>query len=505
MKFIVKTDASHTIDADCLLIALRPAKVENALSLSAEQKTRLPALSAKIDAACNGFLSQQIEAGNLPCEVGSCQLLLDCPNVASGRVLVVVLDETPEALQKGLTAALTQLRERGFQKVVLDLGDDCYSDEMERITRCAYHFAHAAYTFDSFRSEKEQEKSGIKTLIFHPQERRVDEIERALDTVQALLQGEHLVRDLGNTPANVCTPKHLARCGEDLAKEYEECLSVNVLKRKDIEELGMNALLAVAKGGEESPRFIVLEYCPKGEENRAPVVVAGKGVCFDSGGISLKPAAAMDEMKYDMSGAGTVLGLMQALCAAQVKTRVIGLIAAVENMPDGHATHPGDIVKTLNGQTVEILNTDAEGRLILCDALAYAKRFDPKYVIDLATLTGACVVALGYEYSGVLGNDQALIDELLKSGQQTGDLAWQLPLRKQDRQALKSPFADLANVSAGRAAGTISAAAFLSAFCDDYRWAHLDIAGTAWISDAANKGATARPLPLLFDFILRQA
>ena len=324
----------------------------------------------------------------------------------------------------------------------------------------------------------------------------------AVAQAAAIATGMKLTRDLANTPGNVCNPEYLAEQARQLAASFDR-LQTTVLNEKDMEELGMGALLAVARGSANPPRLIVMEYTGPGAEGREPDVLVGKGITFDSGGISLKPGEAMDEMKYDMGGAASVFGTLRALAEMDAPVHVIGIIAAAENMPDGNATRPGDIVRTLSGQTVEILNTDAEGRLVLCDALTYAQRYNPRSIVDIATLTGACIIALGHVATGLLANDDGLAAELLEASREAADKAWQLPLWDDYQEQLKSPFADMANIG-GRPAGTITAACFLSRFVRDQKWAHLDIAGTAWRS-GKDKGATGRPVPLLTRFLLARA
>jgi leucyl aminopeptidase len=314
----------------------------------------------------------------------------------------------------------------------------------------------------------------------------------------ALGKGMKLSRDLANLPPNVCTPTYLAEQARSLAKTAPK-LTCKVLNEADMRKLGMGSLLSVTAGSVEPAQFIILEY--KGAAaSKAPTVLVGKGITFDTGGISLKPPAAMDEMKFDMSGAASVLGTFKALAELQPKLNVVGLVPTCENMPGGSATKPGDIVKSMSGLTIEILNTDAEGRLILCDALTYARRFKPAAVIDIATLTGACVIALGKHFSGLLSTSDSLARDLQKAGDNSDDRAWRLPLTPEYAEQLKSNFADVANVG-GREAGTITAASFLSKFTTDMNWAHLDIAGTAYQTGAA-KGSSGRPVPLLLEFLL---
>jgi len=323
---------------------------------------------------------------------------------------------------------------------------------------------------------------------------------------QAIANGMNLTRELGDLPGNICTPSYLGETAKSLAKEYSS-IKAEVLDRKKIEALKMNAFLSVAKGSDEAPVFIVLRYTPPKakqteESKKQPIVLVGKGVTFDSGGISIKPGKSMDEMKYDMCGAASVLGTFRAIAEAEPTREIIGLIAACENLPSGKANKPGDVITSMSGKTIEILNTDAEGRLILCDALTYAERFKPEAVIDIATLTGACVVALGHVNSGLFSPDDTLANALLKAGRETNDPAWRLPLDKAYQKQLRSNFADIANIG-GPAAGSITAACFLARFTQSYTWAHLDIAGTAWKS-GDKKGATGRPVPLLVQYLLQQ-
>jgi leucyl aminopeptidase len=324
---------------------------------------------------------------------------------------------------------------------------------------------------------------------------------RGLAQGEAIAAGQSLLRDLGNLPGNICTPRYLAQQAKELAKSHRN-LKVRVFDEPQIRRLKMGCLLAVSRGSAEPPRFIAMEH-RGGARGAAPIVLVGKGVTFDTGGISLKDPAGMDEMKYDMCGAGSVLACMLVASLLKLRLNLVGLIAAVENMPGSRATKPGDIVTSRAGKTVEILNTDAEGRLILCDALDYARRYEPAAVIDMATLTGACVIALGHHFTGIMGNDDALARELVDAGTRASDRGWQLPLTEDYAEQLRSNFADLANIG-GRDGGAITAGAFLGRFTQGMKWAHLDIAGTAWNS-GAQKGGTGRPVPLLADFLIQRA
>jgi leucyl aminopeptidase len=310
-----------------------------------------------------------------------------------------------------------------------------------------------------------------------------------------------LAKDLSNLPGNICTPSYLADEAKKLAREYKK-FTANVLDEKAMENLGMGSLLSVSRGSRQPAKLITMHY-KGGKANEKPVVLVGKGLTFDAGGISIKPSARMDEMKYDMCGSASVFGALKACAELQLPINVVGVIPSSENLPDGDANKPGDIVTSMAGLTIEILNTDAEGRLILCDALTYSERFNPAVVIDIATLTGACITALGHYTSGLMANNEKLADALLEAGQEINDRAWQLPLFDEYHKQLQSNFADLANIG-GPPAGTITAACFLSRFTEKYHWAHLDIAGTAWMS-GKDKGATGRPVPLLVNYLLKRA
>jgi leucyl aminopeptidase len=313
--------------------------------------------------------------------------------------------------------------------------------------------------------------------------------------------GMNVARQLGNLPANICTPTYLANQAKALAKGQRN-VTTNVLSEADMRKLKMGSLLSVSAGSDQPAKLIVIKYQGT-KASVKPTVLVGKAVTFDTGGISLKPGGGMDEMKYDMCGGASVMGVMNALIENQLPVNVVGIIPATENMPNGQATKPGDVVTSMSGQTIEILNTDAEGRLILCDALTYAGRFKPDTVIDIATLTGAVIGALGKVTAGLLSNDDELAEGLLASGTKSGDRAWRMPLWEEYDELLKSNFADMANIG-GPQAGTITAACFLARFTKKYRWAHLDVAGTAWVS-GAQKGATGRPVPILMEYIRSKA
>lgn len=361
----------------------------------------------------------------------------------------------------------------------------------------ARQLACSGYRFDTLKSDK---KSGaLQKIIWNNSDKiRHKAIEQALKTGRAVAAGMTLTRELGNLPGNVCTPTYLASQAQKLA-HGKKSLSVKILEEKQMRELGMGSLLSVSAGSDEPAKLVILDY-KGGAKNSKPVVLVGKGITFDTGGISLKPGGGMEEMKFDMCGAASVIGVMQTIAELQLPLNVIGMLVCAENMPSGRATKPGDIVTSMSGKTIEVINTDAEGRLVLCDALTYAERFKPAAVIDIATLTGACVIALGNHASGLYSNRDELGEQLFNAGMQTEDKAWRMPLWEEYQQQLKSPYADVANVG-GRNAGSVTAACFLARFTEKYPWAHLDIAGTAWNS-GGNKGATGRPVPLLVKFLL---
>ncbi|MBW6453227.1 MAG: leucyl aminopeptidase, partial [Methyloprofundus sp.] len=326
------------------------------------------------------------------------------------------------------------------------------------------------------------------------------EIEMGIAQGKAIAQGVALAKHVSDLPGNYCTPTYLAEQAIAIAKQHDK-LNAHILEEADMQELGMGSLLSVSRGSRQAAKLITLEYKGAAKDLK-PIVFVGKGLTFDAGGISLKPGAGMDEMKYDMCGSAAVLGALQAAAELQLPLNIVGIIPSSENLPDGAANKPGDIVTSMAGLTIEILNTDAEGRLLLCDALTYAKKYNPDVVIDMATLTGACLIALGRVPSGLLGNDDKLCNDLFNASETALDSVWRLPLWEEYQEQLKSNFADIANIG-GRDAGTITAACFLSRFTEDYQWAHLDIAGTAWKTGDA-KGATGRPVPLLVQYLLNR-
>ncbi len=356
----------------------------------------------------------------------------------------------------------------------------------------------ALYRFEEFKSKKKKASKWKSCFLLTAEK---DSLKQALKTGVAVSKGLDLCRDLGNRPGNACTPADLVAEAEKLAGKYDN-IELKILDEAEMEKQGMGSFLSVSAGSDQPAYLIHLSYWGADRDQR-PLGLVGKGITFDTGGISLKPGAAMDEMKYDMCGAASVIGSLKTIAEMNWPINVMGFIAAAENMPSGKATKPGDIVTSKSGKTIEVLNTDAEGRLVLCDALTYAQEFKPEVLIDIATLTGACVIALGSHASGLYANNDELAEQLLAAGQESGDRAWRMPLWPEYTKQLESPFADLANIG-GREAGSVTAACFLAEFTKKARWAHLDVAGTAWVS-GKNKGATGRPLELLTEFVRRRA
>ena len=467
--------------------------------------------SQALDAASQQHLSALLRTEELARKPGS---LLPLPLLAgtdAERVLLVSLGGrekyNEKAWRDALAAAARALANGSADEAAVCLPRvPAERNEAWGVQHLARALGDARYSYRTTRKVEDAPAGAGKICIVlagdngTPHDKVPENLKRAMREGAAIASGMHLARELGNLPGNHCTPEHLANTAQALGKEFD--FEVSVLRRKEAEKLGMGAFLAVARGSHQPPRFIVMHY-RGGKRDAAPVVLVGKGITFDSGGISLKPGLAMDEMKFDMCGAASVLGTFRAVAGLKLPVNLVGLIPATENLPGGNAIKPGDVVTSMSGQTIEILNTDAEGRLVLCDALSYAERFEPACVIDIATLTGACIVALGKVPSGLLANDDALSAELVRAGQHSGDRVWPLPLWDDYQELLKSNFADIANIG-GPTAGTITAACFLARFTKAYKWAHLDIAGTAWHS-GEQKGATGRPVPLLCEFLLARA
>lgn len=468
-------------------------------------KTRKLIGSAKIlDEVSQNYINSILQQGDMQGAVNTSLLLHNVPNTVCKRVLLVGLGEEKEFDDKKyLTAVRTAchaLSQTGVTDVSFFLADLAVKnkDIAWKVFQAALIVQESDYRFEQHKSKSPESRVRLKKVTFCITDRsQLDEGKVALQRSLAVSQGVNTAKNLGNLAPNICTPTYLAKQAIELGKTHK--LKVSVLEEKEMKKLGMGSLLSVAQGSEQPAKLIVLEYRGQGKTEK-PIVLVGKGVTFDTGGISLKPAIAMDEMKYDMCGAASVLGTLTAIAQMKLEINVVGIIPTTENMPSGRATKPGDVVTSMSGQTIEILNTDAEGRLILCDALTYAERFKPKAVIDIATLTGACVIALGNVATGLISNNDQLAKALLKAGEYSADRAWQLPLWDDYQDLLNSNFADMANIG-DRTAGTITAACFLSRFTEKFNWAHLDIAGTAWKS-GKDKGATGRPVPLLTQYLI---
>jgi len=498
MDFSIKSvDAKNTIattKAGCIVVGIFENKN---LSPSAQ------ALDSK------GAISAAVKSGDISGKAGSTLLIRQPDGVAALRVLLVGLGKeqaSDKDFHTAIHAVANVLGSLGTADAVLALPLDSVKErDAAWVLRAAVlTIRDNAYRFDSLKSKKDTTAVGVKKIAFAVPAAIAAAAREAVAQSVALANGIDLTKDLGNLPGNYCTPTYLANTAKKLAKDFQ--LGIEVLDRKQLEALKMGSFLSVTNGSDQPPKFIVLKHLG-GKQKDAPTVLVGKGITFDSGGISLKPGAGMDEMKYDMCGAASVLGTFRAIAEMKLKLNVIGVIASCENMPNGRATKPGDIVTSMSGQTIEVLNTDAEGRLILCDALTYVERFKPAAVVDIATLTGACVTALGHHNSGLFTRHDKDHDDLatalLAAGKKTGDTAWRMPIEDSYQEQLKSNFADMANIG-GPAAGSVTAACFLERFTKKYTWAHLDIAGTAWRSGAA-KGATGRPVPLLTTFLIDRA
>jgi len=493
VQFSIRALAPDRAKTGCLVLAARGGAGSSLMG------------AGKIaDRAAKGALGRALAQGDLGAKAGSTLLLQRIAGLAAERVLLVSLGERSEfdvgAFREAVRGAASALKGLGAKDAVVCVGDFTVGARglPWAVRNAALGLREAFYRFELLKTQKKPPEPRLATVTLALAKAPAAPLQAALKEGVATADGTDLARTLGNLPPNVCTPSYLADEARKLARQFK--LEVKVLERADMEKLNMGALLAVTAGSRQPPKLIVLRYAGAAKRKK-PLVLVGKGITFDTGGISLKPAPEMDEMKYDMSGAGSVLGAIRALAGMRAPVNVVGLIPTCENMPGGLATRPGDVVTTHSGQTVEILNTDAEGRLILCDALSYAARFDPEAVVDIATLTGACVIALGHVASGLWSNNQRLAGAIRAASDDAWDRVWQMPLWKDYQEQLRSNFADMANIG-GRPAGSVTAACFLARFTGKLRWAHLDIAGTAWRS-GRDKGSTGRPVPLLVRYALR--
>lgn len=484
------------------------AKVQTAaLAVGVFKNKELSAAAQQIDTASQGAISAILES-EFKANAKTHLVLRQLPGVSAQRVVVIGLGEKQKYTAKAHAAAeavfasyckTASISEAVSTLASIDVADSTLADRARAAAQAA---GYANYVYDATLSTKETDATKIEQLAVWSAPTQEAEVQTGLNQGKAIANGVNFTRLLADLPPNICTPTYLATEAKKLGENYPS-LKVDVLEYKQIEALKMGSFLSVAKGSEEPPVFIVITHTPEQENDEAPLVLVGKGLTFDAGGISLKPAANMDEMKYDMAGAASVLGAIQAVAELGLNRKIIAIVAACENMPSGKANKPGDVVTSMAGKTIEILNTDAEGRLVLCDALTYAERFNPAAVINVATLTGACIVALGDINSGLFSNNDGLAEELKEASQQTNDGVWQLPISDDYQAKLKSNFADIANIGSP-GAGSITAACFLARFTEKYPWAHLDVAGTAWTS-GASKGATGRPVPLLVQYLINQS
>ncbi|HYC37142.1 MAG TPA: leucyl aminopeptidase [Usitatibacter sp.] len=494
MEFSIKSGSPEKQRSGCVIVGVYEGR-------------KLSDSARAIDEASGKYLGEILRRGDLEGGLGKTLLLHNVPKVPAERVLLVGLGREREfhegAYRSAVLAAARALKQTGAADAMFCLTELALKrrDAGWKVEHAVLGLMEGAYRFDRLKSKPPEAKRTLRKVTLHVERRNdIAAGETALERGMAIAEGISTAKDLGNLPGNYCTPTYLAAEAVEIGKRHG--LKVQVLDEKDCGKLGMGAFLAVARGSRQPPKFIVMEH-NGGKRGEAPVVLVGKGLTFDTGGISIKPAAEMDEMKYDMCGGASVLGTMKAIALMRLPLNVVGIVPATENMPGGNAIKPGDVVTTMSGQTVEILNTDAEGRLILCDALTYAEKYKPAAVVDIATLTGAMVIALGHVATGLFSNTDSLARELIAAGETGWDRAWHMPLWDDYQEGLKSNFADFPNI-ASRAGGSITAACYLSRFTKAYPWAHLDVAGTAWKS-GAEKGATGRPVALLSHFLVKRA
>ena len=495
MDFSAKSNKIDNLASRCLVVAI----------YTDGKKARLGDNAALLDGKAKGRIRTLVAKGGITGEAGSTLMVHDPAGVRAERVLLVGMGKAAIAgarqLRQAAEAAARAARTANVRSLDIALFDRSHGNlDTRRMVRHVVEAVDAVlyrYT-QTFSGRSKPPQLRNASVVVDRAELKA--AKRGVLEGAATAHGVALARDLGNLPGNICTPSYLARQARALQKSLP--IKTRVLGETEMRRLKMGSLLSVSRGSREPAKLIIMEYAG-GKRGDAPVVLVGKGLTFDAGGISIKPAGAMDEMKFDMCGGASVFGALQAVAEMELPLNVVGVVPSSENLPDGDANKPGDIVTSMAGKTIEILNTDAEGRLILCDALTYIARYKPATVVDIATLTGACIVALGSHASGLFSNDDKLADELLSAGESSGDRAWRMPVWDDYTRQLKSNFADLANIG-GKGAGAVTAACFLKEFAKDYSWAHLDIAGTAWKS-GGEKGSTGRPVPLLVEFLLQRA
>ena len=493
MEYSIETAPIETLPCDCIIIGVY-------------QNQQLAPSGTALSDGLQKLIAKVISRGDNSGKIGEITLINVIPDCNVERILLVGLGEnkplSPKNFRKALSAAVNNLKKPYLKSIACGLAviavEGC--DVQWNVRQIVEVFNDAVYQFTALKSDKETE-SKLEKIAITVAESELESARLGLVQGLAIAEGVGLAKALADLPGNVCTPTYMAEQALELGSKYAG-LNIKILEESELKELGMGSFLSVSRGSRQPAKLIILEYYG-GKKEGSPIVLVGKGLTFDAGGISLKPGLGMDEMKYDMCGGAAVIGTLLAAVQMQLPLNIVGLIPSSENLPDGDASKPGDIVTSMSGKTIEVLNTDAEGRLILCDTLTYAERYKPDVVIDLATLTGACLVALGRVPSGLLGNDDNLCNALIKAGETACDSVWRLPLWEEYQELLKSNFADLANIG-GKDAGTITAACFLSEFAKNFRWAHLDIAGTAWRTGQF-KGATGRPVPLLSQYLIDRA
>ena len=491
MQYFVTTNTASSEQTDCVVVAVFN---QGQLSSSANE----------LNDSSNGQIQHYIDRGDITGKVGQTLLLQDLNNIASPRVLLVGAGDQTGIKENDyntlINTIIKTLDDSAATRASAYLTDINVNNRSAQwlVTQAVTAAEASLYQYTATKSEAKPRGNPIASVSFYAASK--DELSQAIAHGKAIADGMSLAKELGNLPGNVCTPTYLAEQAIKLGQQYD-AVTTTILDEDKMAELGMGSLLSVSRGSRQPAKLITMNY--QGAGDAKPVVLVGKGLTFDAGGISLKPAAGMDEMKYDMCGSASVFGTISAIAELNLPINVVGVVPSSENMPDGDANKPGDIVISMAGKTIEILNTDAEGRLILCDALTYSERFNPEVVIDIATLTGAIIVALGSKTTGLMSNNQDLADDLLQAGRDSNDKAWQLPLWDEYQEQLDSNFADIANIG-GKEAGSVTAACFLSRFTEKYTWAHLDIAGTAWKSGGKAKGATGRPVPMLVQYLLNR-
>ena len=491
MQYFVTTEALATHKSDCIAVAVFE---QGQLSPSAQV----------INTVSNNAISRVVERGDISGNAGQTLLLHELTGIDSPRVLLVGCGKQGKTTENDFNTAVTTmakvLNQSGASTATSALAEITVNSRTTewKVRQTMITAGSALYKYTQTKSNVQPQTLPLEKIGFFAQDNSQNS-EKAAQTGLAIARGMDLARELGNLPGNICTPRYLANQAIEIGQKFDS-VTTTILDEPEMEALGMGSLLSVSRGSREPARLIIMNYNGAGDER--PVVLVGKGLTFDAGGISLKPSQGMDEMKYDMCGSASVFGTISAIAELNLPINVIGVVPSSENMPDGDANKPGDIVTSMAGKTIEILNTDAEGRLILCDALTYSERFNPEIVIDIATLTGAVIVALGRQATGLMANDQSLADDLVKAGNDSHDRTWQLPLWDDYQPQLDSNFADIANVG-GKEAGSVTAACFLARFTEKFTWAHLDIAGTAWNS-GKDKGATGRPVTLLVQYLLNK-